>query len=120
VVIGVELVRPRLPRTRILRDLAVAGLAIAAVMAPIALVYVRLQRDMGFTRDIGQLGGLSARLTDYFRVAAGAWNWGGLLPDGGANGSCFTVSPFSCSRPPACASRRAIEQRSRLATDCGR
>ena len=51
VVIGIELVRPRLPRTRILRDLAVAGLAIAAVMAPIALVYIRLQRDMGFTRD---------------------------------------------------------------------
>ena len=89
VVIGIELVRPRLPRTQILRDLTVAGLAIAAVMAPIALVYIRLQRDMGFTRDVGQLGGLSARLADYFRVAAGAWNWGGLLPDGGGERQLF-------------------------------
>jgi len=88
-VIGIELVRPRLPRTRILRDLAVAGVTIAAVMAPIALVYIRLQRDMGFTRDVGQLGGLSARLADYFRVAAGAWNWGGLLPDGGGERQLF-------------------------------
>ena len=47
VVIGIELVRPRLPRTRILRDLAVAGVVVAAVMAPVALVYIRLQRDMG-------------------------------------------------------------------------
>jgi hypothetical protein len=62
---------------------------IAAVMAPIALVYIRLQRDMGFTRDVGQLGGLSARLADYFRVAAGAWNWGGLLPDGGGERQLF-------------------------------
>src|SRR6185295_10689565 len=89
VVIGVELLRPRLPRTRILGDMALAALAIVIALAPIAYVYFQLQRDMGFTRDPGQLYGLSARLTDYFRIATGAWDWGGLLPSGGGERQLF-------------------------------
>ena len=89
VVIGMELLRPRMPRTRILRDLSVAGAAILLALAPIVYVYFRLQREMHFMRDPGMLPGLSARLADYFRVASGAWNWGGLLADGGGERQLF-------------------------------
>ena len=89
VAIGVELLRPRMPRRRLLGDLAVAGVGIAAVLAPIVYVYFRLQQEMRFTRDPGMLPGLSATLADYFRVASGAWNWGGLLLDGGGERQLF-------------------------------
>jgi hypothetical protein len=79
VVAGVEMVRPRLPRGRIVLDLTIAGMAVAAVIAPIARVYYQLQRDLGFTRTPDELPGLSAQLADYFRVASGGWSWGGLL-----------------------------------------
>jgi len=83
VVIVVELLRPRLlSRMRILGDLSVAAVGIGAVLAPIVFVYFRLQQQMRFTRDPGLLAGYSAGLSDYFRVAQGAWNWGGLLPGG--------------------------------------
>jgi hypothetical protein len=89
VVIGVELLRPRMPRQRILGEMAFASLAIGAALAPIVYVYFRLQRDMGFTRDPSMLRGLSARLPDYFRIAVGAWNWGGLLPSGAGERQLF-------------------------------
>jgi hypothetical protein len=89
VVVGVELLQPRLPRRRILGDLSVAGAGIAAALAPVVFVYFRLQQEMRFTRDPTTLPGLSARLADYFRVASGAWNWGGLLPDGGGERQLF-------------------------------
>jgi hypothetical protein len=82
VVIVVELLRPRLPRRRILGDLSVAAVGIAAVLAPIVFVYFRVQQAMRFTRDPDLLAGYSAALSDYFRVGGGAWNWGGLLPGG--------------------------------------
>jgi hypothetical protein len=89
VVAGVEIARPRAPRGRIVLDFAMAGLAIAAAIAPIALVYYRLQRDMGFARAHDELGGLSAQLADYFRVASGAWTWGGVLGDGSGERQLF-------------------------------
>jgi len=89
VVIAVELVQPRLPRSRIFGDFAIAGAAIGVALAPIAYVYFRLQRELAFTRDPGQLGGLSATLGDYFRIATGAWTWGGLLPSGGGERQLF-------------------------------
>lgn len=82
VVTVVELLRPRLPSGRILGDLSVAAVGIAAVLAPIVFVYFRLQQEMRFTRDPDLLADYSAALSDYFRVAGGAWNWGGLLPGG--------------------------------------
>jgi hypothetical protein len=69
--------------------MALAGLAIAIVLAPIAYAYFQVQHEMGFTRDPGQLYGLSARLTDYFRIASGAWDWKGLLPSGGGERQLF-------------------------------
>src|SRR5207342_261596 len=67
VVVGVELARPTPPlqRRRIAADMSAAGLVVATAIAPVALVYYRLQREHGFTRTIEQLG-LSAGLADYF------------------------------------------------------
>ena len=89
VVTGVELLRPRLPRRRILGDLSIAGAGIAAALAPVVFVYVRLQQEMRFTRDPNLLPGHSARLADYFRVAAGTWNWGGLMANGNGERQLF-------------------------------
>ena len=84
VIVGAELTRrcSPVPRRRIVVDLAAAGLAIAAALAPVMFVYYRLQREHGFTRAIDDLPRLSARFADYLHVAAGAWRWGGLLPIG--------------------------------------
>jgi hypothetical protein len=83
VAIAAEMLRrtPALPRGRMLQDLAVAGIAVALAIAPIAFVYHQLQQEHGFTRTIDQLG-LSAGLADYFHVSSGAWTWGGLLSIG--------------------------------------
>jgi len=89
VVVGVELVRPRLPKRRILGDLSIAGVGIAAALAPVVFVYIRLQQEMRFTRDPNLLPGHSARLADYFRVAAGTWNWGGLMANGNGERQLF-------------------------------
>jgi hypothetical protein len=82
VMAAVELAVPRIPRARVIGDFALAGAGIFAAIAPIFFVYYRLQRDNGFIRAADELGGLSAQLTDYFRVADGAWTWGGLIPSG--------------------------------------
>jgi hypothetical protein len=89
VMAAVELAAPRLPRARVIGDFAAAGAAIFAAIAPIFLVYYRLQRDNGFVRAAGELGGLSATLSDYFKVAAGAWTWGGLIASGAGERQLF-------------------------------
>ena len=84
VVVAMEMTKPAplVSRRRIAIDLTAAALAIAAAIAPIGLVYYQLQREHGFARTIEDLPGLSARLSDYVRVANGAWTWGGLLAPG--------------------------------------
>jgi hypothetical protein len=89
VVVGAELLRPRLPRRRILGDLSIAAVGIAAALAPVVFVYVRLQQELRFTRDPNLLPGHSARLADYFRVAAGTWNWEGLMANGNGERQLF-------------------------------
>ena len=44
---------------------------------------------MRFTRDPNLLPGHSARLADYLRVAAGTWNWGGLMANGNGERQLF-------------------------------
>ena len=87
--LAIEMARPRVPRARIAGDLALAGAAVAAAIAPIAFVFYRLQREMGFERSASELGGLSAQLSDYFRVSTGAWTWGGVLAQGGGERQLF-------------------------------
>lgn len=86
---GVELLWPRLPRVRLVADLAMAALAVAIVIAPVAWVYYSLQRSRGFVRSFDELPSLSAQLFDYFRIGYGAWTWGGLLQPGGGERELF-------------------------------
>jgi hypothetical protein len=89
VVFGVELVRPRLLRARIVRDMAVAGLGVVVVLAPFAWMYISVQRQNAFDRNAGDLLQYGARLSDYFKVFPGAWTWGGLLGFGAAERQLF-------------------------------
>ncbi len=89
VVSAVEFARTPLPRLRVTADFAVAALAVLVIVAPIAWVYLRLQLDLGFVRTDEDLGGLSARLSDYFRVPPGGWDWRGLLAAGGGERELF-------------------------------
>src|SRR2546422_383010 len=89
VVIAVELVRPRLPRARIVGDLAVAGIGIAAALAPFAWMYIRVQRERSLDRGMDDLLYYSARIADYFRISPGGWSWGGLLAPGGPERQLF-------------------------------
>jgi len=88
-VVGVELVWPRLPRARMVADLAASGAGVALAIAPLAVVFYRLHRDLGFERSPDELQGLSASLMDYLRVADGAWRWGGLVPLGAPERQLF-------------------------------
>jgi hypothetical protein len=85
----VELATTSLRRPRVAADFALAIVAVAAIVAPIASVYFNLQRELGFVRTDEDLGGLSATIGDYFRVAPGAWNWRGLLAVGGGERELF-------------------------------
>src|SRR5262249_10236014 len=66
VVIGVDLAWPRLPRARIVADLAVAGAGIGAALAPFAWMYVTVQRQRHLDRGMDDLINFSARMSDYF------------------------------------------------------
>jgi hypothetical protein len=88
-VFGVELVRPRLPRARIARDMAAAALGIGAVLAPFAWKYISVQRQNVFDRSADDLVQYAARLSDYVKVFPGAWTWGGLLGFGAAERQLF-------------------------------
>jgi hypothetical protein len=89
IVVAVEIACRRAPLMRTVGDLAIAAAAVAAIALPFAVVYYGLQRTNGFARSGEDLTGLSARLGDYFTVAAGAWNWRGLLPVGAAERELF-------------------------------
>ena len=79
VVVGVELSRPRLPRGRLVAELAAAGAAIGLVLSPFAWMYIRVQRQNAFDRPADDLFHYAARLSDYLAVPQGGWTWGGLL-----------------------------------------
>ena len=89
VVVAVEMARRPNRRARTAIDLLAAALVVVAVVAPIAWVYFRLQREAGFVRSDEELAGLSARLGDYFRVPHGGWTWRGLLIVGGGERELF-------------------------------
>jgi hypothetical protein len=89
VVVSFEMARPHHRRLHTAIDLLLAAAVVVAVVAPVAWVYLRLQREAGFVRSDEELAGLSARIGDYFRVPHGGWTWGGLLIVGGGERELF-------------------------------
>lgn len=89
IVIAVELAWPRLPRARMVADFTVAGAAIGAALMPFAWMYIRVQRERHLDRGLDDVMNFSARISDYFKVAADGWNWGGLLAAGGPERQLF-------------------------------
>ena len=88
-IVAIELTFTRMSRVRALGDLTAAAIASFIVIAPVVLMYFRMQRDLGFVRGEGDLLNLSAQPLDYFRVTPGAWTWGGLLGIGASERSLF-------------------------------
>jgi hypothetical protein len=89
VAVSFEMAGPHHRRLRTAIDLLLAAAVVVAVVAPVAWVYLRLQREGGFVRSDEELAGLSARIGDYFRVPHGGWTWGGLLIVGGGERELF-------------------------------
>lgn len=82
-----ELIVPRLPRVRLLKDLSMAVIFLALVFVPIAWAYREVQRDSGLVRSIGEL--IQASPSDYARVSVAGWNWGGWLAVGEGEHALF-------------------------------
>jgi len=80
--VGVEVVRPRLARARLLGDLLAAAVLIALALSPFAWMYIRVQRQNAFDRGPADLFHYAARWSDY--LATPGWTWGGLLQTGAA------------------------------------
>lgn len=59
--------------------LASAALAVAVVIAPAAMAYLRVRRAFGLRRDIGEMAAYGARWSDYLRIPDGLWLWMGTL-----------------------------------------
>jgi hypothetical protein len=82
VVVLVELVCPRLPRRRLLGELAAALVLVGVLLCPFAWTYLRVQRQNAFARGADDLFHYAARLVDYVSVPPDGWTWGGLLRAG--------------------------------------
>jgi len=74
---------------RAIADLSVAAAAIAAVMLPVALVYLDVQQTMGFSRSRDEILMFSATLDDYRRALPHMVTWPGVLAGGSAERTLF-------------------------------
>lgn len=74
---------------RAIADLSVAAAAIAAVMLPVALVYLDVQQTMGFSRSRDEILMFSATLDDYRRALPHMVTWPGVLAGGRAERTLF-------------------------------
>jgi hypothetical protein len=74
---------------RALVELSVAAAAIAAIMLPVALVYLDVQQTMGFSRSRDEILMFSATLDDYRRALPHMVTWPGVLAGGSAERTLF-------------------------------
>jgi hypothetical protein len=88
VVAGGSLLRRANPRWRPVRGtawkrdsahLAAAALAILAVIAPVALAYVRVRQCLGLHRSVSEMEDFAARWSDYVRIPASLPLWSRIL-----------------------------------------
>lgn len=76
-------------RGRAVRDLVVAGLAIAAAVSPVAWAYTTAHRALGFRRTVVEMQIYSADLVSYLCANPRLVVWGRMLPRGGGERAVF-------------------------------
>ena len=79
-VLGHGLWKTCLPRGRVLAELAVVGLLMLAVLAPVGLMYHGLSREQPFARSRGSIVNGSADLFSYTQTTDRVWMWRGVFP----------------------------------------
>jgi hypothetical protein len=73
--------RRRVP-WRAVGELAMAAAGVLAAIAPAALAYARMRRELGFHRAVDEMAAFSATWSDYLRIPGGLRLWSGVLPVG--------------------------------------
>jgi hypothetical protein len=74
---------------RLLVDLGVAAVAIAAVLAPVAAAYLRVRERTGLRRVLGEMIGYSAVPADFISRPPNLWLWSSTLPVAEAERAMF-------------------------------
>jgi hypothetical protein len=83
------LVRVRRAAVRVWGQWVVAGLLIAAVLAPVAAVYMEVRRERGHVRNRAEIERYSADLASYGHVAPAVRLWSRVLPIGAGERELF-------------------------------
>ena len=89
IVVTAELIRGRRPRRRTFAELAVAGILILAVLAPVAVAYLQTHGEQGFGRSRANMVRSSADVISYFQIHPRLSIWGDVLEHGRAEGELF-------------------------------
>ena len=89
IVVTAELIRGRRPRRRTFAELAVAGILILAVLAPVAVAYLQTHGEQGFGRSRANMVRSSADVISYFQIHPRLSIWGDVLERGRAEGELF-------------------------------
>jgi len=116
--------RSRAHARRMLLDMAVAGLAVIAGLAPIAAAYLRVRREQGLSRTLADALQYSADFASYVHASERLWLWGALLPAGRPELQLFpglvvvTLAAAAIVRTPA--PRREVETGGRPSPSDGR
>ena len=74
--------RARGARLRRAVALGLSALTILAAIAPVAVVYLRVKREQGLSRSLGDIVQFSPDLAAYGHISDRLWLWGGILPAG--------------------------------------
>ena len=74
---------------RLLVDLGVAAVAIAAVLAPVAAAYLRVRERTGMRRVLEEMAGYSAVPADFISRPTNLWLWSSTLPVAAAERAMF-------------------------------
>lgn len=85
----VEIWRHRHRLVRHLLHLAAAAIVIAACIAPVAAVYLRVKEEQGLSRTRGDAVQFGATASDYLRVSHQPRLWSRVLPRGGPEKELF-------------------------------
>ena len=73
----------------VLVGLTASATAILVLLAPVAIAYVRVRREQGFSRTLTDVAAYGASLDAFAHVAPSAWFWGRWLPVGRAELQLF-------------------------------